>query len=123
MAFHNFSSLISSHERQFELIQKNPAVRDPNTSRMKPETDKIPIRCFGVFETITEKDFAKFPDMEFQHSDLKLTTTPQKLKNVTPELKHKISYNGIVYWIKRIINKVHYGGYYIIFMKEEETVI
>ena len=121
MAFHNFAPLITTHERTFNLIQKNPAVRDPTTTRMKPETDATPVKCHGVFETITEKDYKRYPDFELVHSDLKLTTTPEKLKGITPNTKHKITYNGITYWVYRIINKVYYGNYYIIFLKEEES--
>jgi len=123
MAFNNFAPLIRSHKREFILISRTSGVRDPLTSRFRKGSADDGIKCNGVFETVTEKDLKKHPDFELLSSDLKLTTTPEMIKKHIPTLKEKIVYNGLTYWTHRIVNKVHYGNYYIIFLKKEETSV
>ena len=121
MAFNNFQSLILSHARAFSIITKSAGTRDSNTSRFKAGSESTSLNCRGVFETITEKDLKKYPDFELIHSEMKCTTTPQLMKKHTPTTKEKIIYNGVKYFIHKIVNKVHYGNYYILFFREEET--
>jgi len=120
MAFHNYQSLIVSHKRSFYLQVKGSDFVDPDTSRMVTGTYGNPIECSAVFETITEKDFKNYPDFNLTTSDIKLITTPKLINYLTINIKDKISYNGVVYWVYRIINHVFYGNYYIIFLKKEE---
>jgi len=120
MAFHNFSALIRSHDRPFTLYQKQAGSRNATSSRWEAADYSSGIKCRGAFETITEKDFEKHPDFELISSDMKITTTPQLMTGVEPQIKDKLVYNGVTFWIKRIVNKVHYGNYYIIYLTHEE---
>ena len=119
MAFHNFSALIRSHDRPFTLLIKQAGSRSANTSRFQAGIYSSGTKCRGAFETITEKDLQKYPDFELTSSDMKITTTPELLSGVEPNIKDKVIYNGVTYWVKRVINKVHYGNFYIIFLTFE----
>ena len=123
MAFNDYSSMIRNHSRSFLLIPKSNGVRDPDTSRFRKGGNDTAIKCQGVFETVTEKDFKKYPDFEITSGDLKLITTPEMIKKHEPQVKEEINYNGKPYWINKVLNRVHYGNFYVIFLKEEEISV
>lgn len=118
--FHNYTNLIKKEKRSFQLVKHIEGYRDTDTSRFYRGGYADPVNCEGVFETLTEKDYARFTDEEKIKSDLKITTTPELMNNVQPEIKDKVVYNDITYWIHRVYNQLHYGNYWRIFLKSEE---
>jgi len=120
MVFHNFSPLISRYKRPFQLIQIKDGSRVNSTSRFENSEFELPTNCEGVFETISEKDFKRYPDFELKTSDLKVTCTPAMLNNVIPKLKDNILYSNVYFHIIQIIDHSYYGNYYILFLRKED---
>lgn len=119
MAFNNYTTLIKSHQRDFQIYQKSAGSRVATTSRYQKGDYGNAINARGVFMYITAEDYERYPDFELDSSDMKLISTPEML-NITPALKDRIVYNGVNYWAYKIINRVHYGNFYLIFLKHEE---
>jgi hypothetical protein len=121
MAFHNFEKLISRHKRSFQISQKTGSgIVSNSTTRYQKRDYDTPVSVEGVFETISEKDYKRFPDIEHINSSMKVTTTPKLLNGLTPEIKDKITYNSVDYWLNKVHNEVHYGNYYILFLEKIE---
>jgi hypothetical protein len=121
MAFHNFERLINKHKRTFQISQKTGSgIVSNSTTRYQKRDYGTPVNVNGVFETITEKDYKRFPDIEHINSSLKVTTTPTLLNDLIPQIKDKITYNNVDYWLNKVHNEVYYGNYYILFLEKIE---
>lgn len=121
MAFHNFENLIKRHKRAFQITQKTGSgtIID-STTRFRKRDYGTPVNVEGVFETITEKDYKRYPDIEHTNSNMKVTSTPNLLNSLIPQVKDKITYNSLDYWVIKVHNEVHYGNYYILFLEKIE---
>lgn len=120
MAFHNYAGLVNMHKRPFQITQKQASYRDNDTTRLVDGGYGTPVDCEGVFDTITEKEYRRFPELEQVKSDLKVITTPALMNGVTPTVKDKIEYGDFVYYIVKIYNRAFYGNYLILYLSKEE---
>ena len=103
MAFHNYLGLISMHKRAFQLWKRQVSTRDSDTTRLlSGGYSTTPVECEGVFETLTREDLERYPDGEFVHSDMKVTTSPDLMNGETLGLKDRIIYEGKTYFVHRL---------------------
>jgi len=119
MAFHDFSGLISRHKRSFNIQKLSGDARSTTTSHYGGGSYGTAVAVEGVFESVTKKDYVRYPDFEVIKSELKLITSPALLKGFDIQPKDRIVYQTQNYWVYKIVDKTYYGNFYVIVLTKE----
>lgn len=117
--FHNYIGLISRHKRSFSIQKYAGDVRSGISTRFGGGSYGTAVECEGVFETVTKKDYNRYPDMEVIKSDMKLITSPDLLNGFDIQPKDRITYQGKNYWVYKIVDKAYYGNFYVIVLTKD----
>lgn len=118
--FHNYKPLITMHKRPFQISKWNKDTRDPNTTRFGGGHYSSPVNCEGVIATITKLDYERHPDFEIHTSDLKLITSSDYMNGIVIEVKDKIIFDDLTYWVHKLLDRAYYGNYIIAILKKDE---
>jgi hypothetical protein len=112
--------MISKHKRDFVLYKAKPGNTSSATTRFEGGSYEDGVTVSGCWETITKDDIERNPELEIIIGDMKIITTPDLMNGTVPSIKDKILYNNNNYIIMKIIDDVHYGNFYRIFLKKEK---
>jgi hypothetical protein len=111
--------MISKDKRDFVIYKAKEGSENILTTRYEGGSFEDGVQVSGCWETITKDDLFRNPDLEILKGDMKIITTPDLMNNIEPTIKDKVMYNNDNYIIVKIVNDVHYGNFYRIFLKKE----
>ena len=117
--FHDYHRMIARHKRPFILYKYIGGDRNTGTTRYEDGDYQDGVEVEGVWETITNEDLKRYPDLEVSGGDMKIITTPILMKNNTLNIKDKLYYQNRTFKIIKIVDDEYYGNFFRVFLKDE----
>lgn len=110
--------MIARHKRPFTLYKAKSGSLNTLTTRFEDGDYENGVNCFGVWETITNEDLERYPDLEQSGGDIKLITTPILMNGLTLDMKDKLIYQNRTFKIIKIVDDEYYGNFFRVFLKD-----